>query len=82
MTKIGKILLEVFGAIFLGLLVLTAGLAWRLSEGPISLSFTEDILADYYQQKDREYQLKLEEPTLSWEGWNRLVEITFGKVSF
>ena len=56
MTKIGKILLEVFGAIFLGLLVLTAGLAWRLSEGPISLSFTEDILADYYQQKDREYQ--------------------------
>ena len=53
MTKIGKILLEVFGAIFLGLLVLTAGLAWRLSEGPISLSFTEDILADYYQQKNR-----------------------------
>ena len=82
MTKIGKILLEGFGAIFLGLLVLTAGLAWRLSEGPISLSFTEDILAEYYQQKDREYQLKLEEPTLSWEGWNRLVEITFGKVSF
>ena len=67
MTKIGKILLETFGAIVLGLIVLMLVLAWRLSEGPISLSFAENIFANYYQPKHKQFQFALHEPALKWE---------------
>ena len=82
MTKIGKILLETFGAIVLGLIVLLLLLAWRLSEGPISLSFAENIFANYYQTKHKQFQIGLDEPALKWDGRNRSLSITFKDVLF
>ena len=82
MTKIGKILLEAFGAIVLGLIVLLLVLAWRLSEGPISLSFAENIFANYYQTKHQQFQIDLDEPALKWDGRNRSLSITFEDLLF
>ena len=82
MTKIGKILLETFGAIVLGLIVLLLVLAWRLSEGPISLSFAENIFANYYQTKHKQFQIGLDEPALKWDDRNRSLSITFKDVLF
>lgn len=82
MTKIGKILLETFGAIVLGLIVLLLVLAWRLSEGPIPLSFAENIFANYYQTKHKQFQIGLEEPALKWDGRNRSLSIIFKDVLF
>ena len=82
MTKIGKILLETFGAIVLGLIVLMLVLAWRLSEGPISLSFAENIFANYYQTKHKQFQISLDEPALKWDDRNRSLSITFKDVLF
>ena len=82
MTKIGKILLETFGAIVLGLIVLLLVLAWRLSEGPISLSFAENIFANYYQTKHKQFQIGLDEPALKWDDRNRSLSITFEDLLF
>ena len=82
MTKIGKILLETFGAIVLGLIVLMLVLAWRLSEGPISLSFAENIFANYYQTKHKQFQIGLDEPALKWDSRNRSLSITFEDLLF
>ena len=82
MTKIGKILLETFGAIVLGLIVLMLVLAWRLSEGPISLSFAENIFANYYQTKHKQFQIGLDEPALKWDDRNRSLSITFEDLLF
>ena len=82
MTKIGKILLETFGALVLGLILLLLVLAWRLSEGPISLSFAENIFANYYQTKHKQFQIGLDEPALKWDGRNRLLSITFEDLVF
>lgn len=82
MTKIGKILLETFGALVLGLIVLLLVLAWRLSEGPISLSFAENIFANYYQTKHKQFQIGLDEPALKWDGRNRSLSITFEDLVF
>ena len=82
MTKIGKILLETFGAIVLGLIVLLLVLAWRLSEGPVSLSFAENIFANYYQTKNKQFQISLDEPALKWDGQNQTLSITFEDVLF
>ena len=82
MTKIGKILLETFGAIVVGLIVLLLVLAWRLSEGPVSLSFAENIFADYYQTKHKQFQISLDEPALKWDGRNQTLSITFEDVFF
>ena len=82
MTKIGKILLEAFGAIVLGLIVLLLVLAWRLSEGPISLSFAENIFANYYQTKHKQFQIGLDEPALKWDDRNRSLSITFEDLLF
>ena len=82
MTKIGKILLETFGAIVLGLIVLLLVLAWRLSEGPISLSFAENIFSNYYQIKHKQFHFGLDEPALKWDGRNRSLSITFKDVLF
>ena len=82
MTKIGKILLEAFGAIVLGLIVLLLVLAWRLSEGPISLSFAENIFANYYQPKHKQFQFALHEPALKWDDRNRSLSITFEDLLF
>ena len=82
MTKIGKILLEAFGAIVLGLIVLLLVLAWRLSEAPISLSFAENIFANYYQTKHQHFQIDLDEPALKWDGRNRSLSITFEDLLF
>ena len=82
MTKIGKILLETFGAIVLGLIVLLLVLAWRLSEGPVSLSFAENIFANYYQTKHKQFQISLDEPALKWDGRDQTLSITFEDVLF
>ena len=82
MTKIGKILLEAFGAIVLGLIVLLLVLAWRLSEGPISLSFAENIFANYYQTKHKNFQISLDEPALKWNDRNRSLSINFEDLLF
>ena len=82
MTKIGKILLKTFGAIVVGLIVLLLVLAWRLSEGPLSLSFAENIFANYYQTKHKKFQISLGEPALKWDGRNQTLSITFEDVLF
>ena len=82
MTKIGKILLEAFGAIVLGLIVLLLVLAWRLSEGPVSLGFAENIFANYYQTKHKKFQISLDEPALKWDDRNRSLSITFEDLLF
>jgi len=53
-----------------------------LSEGPISLSFAENIFANYYQTKHKQFQIGLDEPALKWDDRNRSLSITFEDLLF
>ena len=53
-----------------------------MSEGPISLSFAENIFANYYQTKHKQFQIGLDEPALKWDDRNRSLSITFEDLLF
>ncbi|MBH68480.1 MAG: hypothetical protein CMM58_09020 [Rhodospirillaceae bacterium] len=80
MGRLGKLFLEIFGALFCGVLILIAIVAWRLSVGPISLDFARNYLENALVSKNSSLKLNLGEPILRWEGWNHVFDITFNGV--
>ena len=82
MGRLGKILLEIFGALVCVVVILAIGFIWRLSNGPISLDFARSYLEDALLPKNTALDPRLGEPILTWEGWNRAFDIAFNGLEF
>ena len=76
MTRAIKLVFQVLAALFGSLALVFAVAAWRLSEGPISLSFLSPYLAQAFEAEDLDYRLEFTDTILTWAGWDRSLDIS------
>ncbi len=76
MTRAIKLVFQVLAALFGSLALVFAVAAWRLSEGPISLSFLSPYLAEAFEAEDLDYRLEFTDTILTWAGWDRSLDIS------
>ena len=75
MSSTARIALQVLGAAF-GVLAVVLGLAaWRLSSGPLSLSFLSPYIQESLEGEGLSYRFEFEDTVLVWAGWNRALEV-------
>ncbi len=78
--KAFKLLLEISGVLFAGLLIAIIAIAWRLTNGPIPLDFAQEIIQESLSPPGSSYHMKIGKPTLTWKGWDRVFDITVENV--
>ena len=75
MSSTARIALQVLGAVF-GVIAVVFGLAaWRLSSGPLSLSFLSPYIQESLEGEGLSYRFEFEDTVLVWAGWNRALEV-------
>ena len=75
MRSTARIALQVFGALFAVLAILFALGAWRLSSGPLSLSFLSPYMQEALEGDDLPYRFEFQNTVLVWSGWGEALEI-------
>ncbi len=67
--------LEIVAGATLGFLVLMGAMIWRLSEGPISISFLSETIAGALSAPERGIVVEIASTELTWAGWQRGLDI-------
>lgn len=67
--------LQILLAVLAGLALVMLVLAWKLSQGPISLPQLTPYIVEAVSQNTRGIQVKIKDTILSWEGWERNLDI-------
>ncbi len=70
-----RILLEVVAGLVGVLVLLGAGAAWRLSQGPVSLDFAVPYVHEELVKAGGPVDIGLEDIILTWAGWDRTLDI-------
>ena len=70
-----RVLLEVLAASLLGIMLLTGGAAWRLSQGPVPLNFLSPHFEAALNGQGAPFRVTLEKTILAWAGWERTLDI-------
>lgn len=73
--------LQILLAVFAGLGLIMLVLAWKLSQGPISLPQLTPYIVEAVSQNTRGIQVKIKDTILSWEGWERNLDIRLQSVN-
>jgi len=74
--------MKIGSALFSALAVAVFLLAWKLSQGPISLPQLTPYITKAVAQNARGITMRLEDTTLSWEGWDRILDLRIRNASF
>lgn len=74
-TRSFRIVLEVAAGLLAGLVFLIAIAAWRLSEGPVQLTFLAPAIERALQDADSPFEIQVGDTVLTWAGWERAVDI-------
>lgn len=68
--------IQIIGGLGVGLFVAVLLVAWRLSSGPVSLTFlTPMIESSLNELHDGSFSITLEDTILAWAGWERTLDI-------
>ncbi|MDH5772220.1 MAG: AsmA family protein, partial [Rhodospirillaceae bacterium] len=68
--------MQIIGGLGVGVFIATLFVAWRLSTGPVSLSFLTPTLQDSLNElHDGSLDITLEDTILTWAGWERTLDI-------
>ena len=70
-----RILLEVLAGLLFVLVLLGAGAAWRLSQGPVSLAFAIPYVDEQLVKAGGPFAIELVDIILIWGGWDRTLDI-------
>ncbi|MBF0392939.1 MAG: AsmA-like C-terminal domain-containing protein [Alphaproteobacteria bacterium] len=70
-----RALFQVVGASALALLLGSALLAWRLSQGPVVLDFLTPYIEESLSARDGSFSIRLQDTVLTWAGWSRALDI-------
>ncbi|MEO5336589.1 MAG: DUF3971 domain-containing protein [Magnetospirillum sp. WYHS-4] len=68
-------LIQILGGLGAGLAIVTALAAWRLSSGPISLTFLTPHLERILSEAHPDIRVRLDDTILTWGGWQRALDI-------
>jgi hypothetical protein len=74
-ARTSRVFLEVVAATLIGLVLLAAVAAWRLSQGPLSLTFLTPFLEEALNAGKAPVTIRLSDTILTWSGWERTLEI-------
>ena len=72
---VAKTLLHTIAATIAGAAVFLAIVLWRLSTGPISLSFLAPYVEQALNYEDASYRLNFADLRLTWAGWERTLDV-------
>lgn len=72
---------QIVSAVLAGLALLILVVAWKLSQGPISLPQLTPYIVEAVSHNTRGMTVKIEDTVLSWEGWERTLDIKIVKTS-
>ena len=70
-----RILIQLLAGFGVFVVVVLAVLAWRLSEGPMSLAFLTPSIERALEGGQGRYRIRLENTILAWAGWERTLDI-------
>ena len=70
-----RIVIQLLAGLGVVLMLVLAGLAWRLSEGPMSLAFLTPAIERALEGGQGRYRIKLDDTILAWAGWERTLDI-------
>lgn len=73
--RTSRVFLEVVAATLLGVLLLGAAAAWRLSQGPVSLTFLTPAIEEALNQQSTGLRIEIGDTNLAWAGWERTLDI-------
>ncbi|MDV7339421.1 DUF3971 domain-containing protein [Terasakiella sp. A23] len=68
-------MLQIMLAVLSGIALLALVVAWKLSQGPISLPQLTPYIVDAISDNTRGVQIRIKDTILSWEGWERNLDI-------
>ena len=74
-------MVQVLGALVAGLVIILSLFAWRLSSGPISLSFLSSTFESILSANRQDIRIRLQDTILTWAGWDRTLDIRVLNVS-
>ena len=74
-TRTFRGLVRLLGGLGAGLAILLVLLAWRLSTGPISLTFLSPHVEKALSAEDGSFGVRLDETILTWAGWERVLDV-------
>ena len=75
LMRTSRVLVEVMAATLVGVVVLFAASAWRLSQGPVSLSFLTPSIIEVLNEWAAPYRISLDDTIVAWAGWRRPLDI-------
>lgn len=67
--------LQIVSAVFAGLALVVLVLAWKLSQGPISIPQLTPFIVEGVSKNTRGLSVRIKDTILSWEGWERNLDI-------
>lgn len=70
-----KRVLHLIEALLISTVVIAALVAWRLSQGPVTLDFLNPYIQEALTASDRSFRVEVEHTRLSWAGWQRRLDL-------
>ncbi|MBP5856952.1 AsmA-like C-terminal domain-containing protein [Marivibrio halodurans] len=70
-----RLALEVLAFLVVGSLLLVGVAVWRLSSGPIALTFLTSTIEETLNQPGADYRVEIGDTQLTWAGWDRVVDL-------
>ncbi len=67
--------LELAAGLLVGIAVLVGVAAWRLSAGPVTLSFLNPYIVEALSPDNGAFRVEIEDTVLTWKGWDRTFDI-------
>ncbi len=68
-------IIQLLGGLGAGLAIIMVLLAWKLSSGPISLTFLSPYIETALNPDPRSFRIRLDNTILTWAGWERTLDI-------
>lgn len=73
--RLRRLLLEIAAFLVVGALLLAGAAVWRLSSGPVSLTFLTSTIEDALNPPGSALRVAIGDTELTWGGWERAVDL-------
>jgi hypothetical protein len=73
--RVARLMLEVLAVLALVVVAGVALMAWRFSQGPVSVGFLKPLLDSAVEEAVPGYQVELADTVLVWAGWDHGVDV-------
>lgn len=76
-----RLLLEIAAFLVVGTLLAAGAAVWKLSSGPVSLTFLTSTIEDAVNSPDAPYRIRIGDTQATWGGWERAIDLVAADVS-